>query len=199
MITQIKTNDQTVSTNNSSFVVFYARNITPWKNNESLSSEMRAFTTSGFLMASRWDGRFGFFGGFVDGNETNEEGAVREVKEELGLEISINDLEPICSHNFPMGRDKTLSSHLFAVEVSSQTLKDYQKLLMESRDFGDEIMGSTVILTESLSNGRKGLSQSLKLPMASSVLEEIIELISVKELASKESLELSIEKANLKL
>lgn len=61
-----------------------------WPNTHLLGGEKGGFA------AGKWDGS----GGKVKPHETIEQAAVREVKEELGVEVRIEDLQPIATINF---------------------------------------------------------------------------------------------------
>lgn len=56
--------------------------------------------------ASFMPGKWAFPAGHLDGNETAREGMVREAKEELGIDISIDDLyEPLSMNALSEGRE----------------------------------------------------------------------------------------------
>ncbi len=171
---------------NASFISFYAKDYQPWKDNESLSDEQRATKVPAILMLNRWDGRVGFAGGNVDAGETLGQAAVRESIEEINYIVLEDGLDNICSHNFQAGK-QTLSAHLFAKEVTVEELMFIQQGIHNSRDFGDEILGSVIVLVGDFGRG-KGFPNFLKSPMASSVREELVELISSKKLVSEETL-----------
>ena len=78
------------------------------------------------VMQNRWDGRYGFAGGNVDNNETLIEAAKRELAEELNLgkaEIGRFNFEEICTHEFSIGGEKTMNTHLYMVKVNLEDLK----------------------------------------------------------------------------
>lgn len=182
---------------NASFVAIYARGITPWINDESLPQEARETSVSGVLVLNRWDGRSGFLGGNVDQGETIVEGAVRETLEEGNYTLKEDELKPICSHNFQAGRN-TLSTHLFAKEVSVKELFEIQANIVNGRDYGSEIFGSNIVLLGDFGRG-KGLPKYLGTPMATTVKEELMELIISEKLMTEEDLTKCCETAELKL
>ena len=175
------------SEKNASFVAYFTRVMKPWENNGSLTDEQRATEVPAILLLNRWDGRVGFAGGNVDAGETLLQSAARESLEEINNVVSEDELTAICSHNFQAGK-QTLSTHLFAKEVSVDELMSIQQNVHTSRDFGDEITGTVLCLVGDFGRG-KGFPNFLKSPMATSVKEELIELISTQELVSNSSLE----------
>lgn len=174
---------------NAAFIALYARDYQPWINTLSLSEEQRQTKVPAILLLNRWDGRVGFAGGEVDGDETLAQAAIREAKEEINLVLNECDIEPICSHEFAIGKGKSLRTHLFSKECSAYELFEIQKeTLVNGDDYGSEIMGSNMILVGDFGRG-KGFPTFISSPMATSVREELIELILSKNLVSRGELE----------
>lgn len=59
------------------------------------------------------EGLFEFPGGKIEDGETPEAAAVREIKEELGIEIKLDDLKPLSFASQPLGNGKHLLMPLF--------------------------------------------------------------------------------------
>jgi len=173
--------------NNASFVAYFSRAYQPWINNTSLTDSQRETKVPAILMLNRWDGRVGFAGGNVDSGENLFKAACRESFEEINHKVIEKELTPICTHKFEIG-SKTLSTHLFAKEVSNEELFSIQQNIHLSRDYGDEILGSVICLVGDFSKG-KGFPTFFKTPMATSVKEELIELIYQEELIPVKELE----------
>lgn len=91
------------------FLAIYSKEISPWKYFKDSAKDV---VCPGIIMIDRWDGRMGFPGGTVDKDETLKEALVREIKEEIGLRISIEKVHNIASHEWK------LRTHLFGMEVN---------------------------------------------------------------------------------
>jgi len=107
--------------------------------------------------------------------------------EEVAYKIKPKKLEEICTHNFPTGPNNTLTSHLYAVEVSMEKMEKIQRNLHTAEGFNVEVMGYNLVLLGEVARG-KGLAHVLKSSMASSVPEELAEFIMAKQLVPKEEL-----------
>lgn len=70
-------------------------------------------TDDQFLMIRRKDGSWGFPGGKVEGGETHQKAASREVKEEIGVSFHYRDMKASCSHRV----NPSMTSHLFVKNV----------------------------------------------------------------------------------
>lgn len=183
-----------ITENNASFIAYFCRGMKPWIDSKELSEEQRNTTIPAILFLNRWDGRVGFPGGNVDGNETFKEAAIRESIEEIAFRVEKSELHPICSHNFPAG-NTTLSTHLYSKEISQNELLDIQLNIVNSGHYGSEVMGSTICLVGDFGRG-KGFPAFINSPMASSVKEEIFELLLDRDLLTKEELEKMILTSN---
>lgn len=73
--------------------------------------------------------KWGFFGGTSEENESPKECCVREWREELGINISTEELVPLCSY---LNVERNTFRHVFYIE---STLKKEEMVLGEGADF----------------------------------------------------------------
>ncbi|MBN2824229.1 MAG: NUDIX domain-containing protein [Campylobacterales bacterium] len=92
---------------NTAFLVIFVREMSPWR----YFKDQSHIKCPAVIMIDRWDGRTGFPGGTLEEGETLEEALVREIKEEIGLNIKPQKLIPVVS------REWKITSHLFALEL----------------------------------------------------------------------------------
>lgn len=127
------------------------------------------------VMQNRWDGRYGFAGGKVDGNETLIEAARRELAEEINVtkeETAGFNFEEVCTHEFSIGGEKTMNTHLYMVKVNLEDLKGIMARSFSSEHIISENCGNVFVHLENYKN--KGFNQFIKNNFASSVKEELV-------------------------
>ncbi|XP_068702203.1 U8 snoRNA-decapping enzyme-like [Montipora foliosa] len=101
------------------------------------------------LMQLRFDGRFGFPGGFVDGNEDLETAINREVVEELGQTtepLNINKDDYVISHKYEeyvpqLDVTKKLCLHFFAKRVPLDQFLELEMKKPEPFNLDYEVLG----------------------------------------------------------
>lgn len=64
-----------------------------------------------------WPGRWGLFGGAIEPGEDMEQAALREVKEEVGLTLSAEQLTPFCKLTSPPPQEATLYVFLTRLNI----------------------------------------------------------------------------------
>jgi U8 snoRNA-decapping enzyme len=99
------------------------------------------------LMQMRTDGRMGFPGGMVDGEESLGEALLRELDEELGYTLNNHFMytTPFCTHLIAPGSKKELATHLFHKEVSEKDIRDIIKNSTKAVDFISENRGNFLV------------------------------------------------------
>ena len=94
---------------------------------------------------NRWDGMFGFPGGKVDIGETPRTAAVREVKEEIGLDLSIDDLYHVSSF-----RKNDFTSNFYACCIDWSLMKQVPQMALAGSHNEGELSGVLLLfLTQS--------------------------------------------------
>ena len=94
-----------------------------------------------FQMQMRFDGRFGFPGGYVDGGETLEEAVNREIQEELGSTSSPVDItsdDHVVSHFYDVNSEN-LYLHFFAKKVTLSQFMELEKRPESLPHYGYEV------------------------------------------------------------
>ena len=69
---------------------------------------------------------WGFFGGSIEKSETPLEAVLRETKEELGLDISENDIVPMGTLSTFWRENKEQLRHLFLYRTDQNNFTDYE-------------------------------------------------------------------------
>lgn len=144
------------------FIIFYAKYNLPNMYKEFSEKEIFVGT-----MNMRWDGSFGFIGGFVDEKESLRAALKREVKEEIDYELDLSTIEMVCSHG-----DKEKHLHLYKKEVSFEEIKEIMKNSINAKDFCSEMNGLSLVHFENY--GEKGFSNFLKNNFVTAAKEELI-------------------------
>ncbi len=167
------------------FVIFYAKDGQQWKDYPMDDSGRHGLTIPTCLMINRADGLIGFIGGKVDGDETLEQAAIREVQEEVGHDVTL-DLEPIIAHD--IGR---ITTHAFAAQMTYAELRKIQNDAIHASHFGSEVTGiflPHLIDYEQAIGKHGGLINILKSAMAPSVREEMVHFLLKKEIIAQAEL-----------
>jgi len=103
-----------------------------------------------------------FVAGYIDDGETPEEAAIREVKEEIGIDIRMDSLEFICTSYCNLGRNKS-KDYFYLASIDSE--------IIEAGSFqGEESEGEMIILekmsfNEALDKLRRDEFDCIKIPL----------------------------------
>jgi ADP-ribose pyrophosphatase YjhB (NUDIX family) len=171
-----------------------------YRNYPGLTDAQRAIEVPMCLMLRRWDGMSGFPGGFVEEGETLPQAAIRELQEEVGLSVQddeIDRLQQVVAHD--IGK---ISTHAFALRVSWDRIVGIAKNVFSAEHFGSETCGPALehlIDYGQLGNKPVGLNMILKMPLATSVREELVHFVLQSGYASYESLDKTCRAAGFSL
>jgi 8-oxo-dGTP pyrophosphatase MutT (NUDIX family) len=158
---------------NGAFIALYTRELQPYKQYEpAQGTEFEFKKYASVLMLFRWDQMFGFPGGNVETGETLILAAIRELKEETGVDVKEHLLEEICSHLFKKSNGQYFVANLFAMHVSPKVLLNAQKQVLDALHAQSEILGSALVRFETPKPGR-GIEITLSNRLAPSVMEEL--------------------------
>jgi U8 snoRNA-decapping enzyme len=94
---------------NAVFLAIYVKEIAPWKY---FQSDIQKVKCPAVIMIDRWDGRIGFPGGTMKKDEPILEALRREIKEEIGIRVRVEQVHPIASHEWK------LCTHFYGLEVN---------------------------------------------------------------------------------
>lgn len=94
---------------NAVFLAIYVEEIAPWKYFKDQAKEIRC---PALIMIDRWDGRMGFPGGTVEPGEPLLDALVREIKEEIGINVKPDKVHGIASHEWK------IVTHLYGLSVT---------------------------------------------------------------------------------
>lgn len=167
------------------FVIFYALHGQPWKSYPADNSGRHSLIIPTFLMINRSDGAIGFIGGKVEGHETLEQAAIREVREEIGHSVTL-DLVPLVAHDIG-----PITSHAFMCEMSYTDLRAMQNDAIHAEHFGSELTGVFLphLIDYQKEVGRHGgVVNLLASAMAPSVREEIVHFFLHKHIFAQDHL-----------
>ena len=108
------------------------------------------------LLIMRWDGKFGFPGGWVDEGETPEQALIREVREEINYVLFKGEYKQV--HEEIVGERRTI---LYHTDVTVDRLKGILDMASGADHYESEVCG---IVTPNLIPG--SLEHVLNLPFA---------------------------------
>lgn len=159
------------------FLAIYVDAISPWRY---FKDDMQHIQCPAIIMIDRWDGRMGFPGGTVNEGENLLDALVREIKEEVGINIRPEKVHPIASH------ENKLVTHLYGLKVlEAEFLHIYYHILnnfsrsillhaYEEEDgshFMSEITGIKIVPI--ISHEGKGISRFMQNAFAGATLEDL--------------------------
>lgn len=163
---------------NAVFLAIYVKEISPWKY---FKDNIKSMRCPAVIMIDRWDGRIGFPGGTVDGDESLIDALVREVKEEIGINVKPDKVHPIATH------EGKIATHLYGLEVLEveflhiyyHILNNFSRsILLHAYEEGDEshfmseITGIKIIPL--VQHANKGVNLFLKNCFAGSAKDELL-------------------------
>lgn len=136
---QIKFNTNPNNKKEAVFVLIHA-DIRPFLHYDSPKHD-RSQRSKAFIVSNRRDNTKGFIGGTLDNGEDIIEGLKREIDEEYGFDIDLNQLVPLCSHE-----SKKVVSHLFEYEVDE--IEFFNILSQINKNFSDFFHNHTKFLSQ---------------------------------------------------
>lgn len=163
---------------NAVFLAIYVREISPWKY---FNDDIKSMRCPALIMIDRWDGRMGFPGGTVDEGEELLDALVREVKEEIGINVKPDKVHPIAAHEWK------IATHLYGLEVQEaeflhiyyHILNNFSRsILLHAYEEGDkshfmsEITGIKIIPL--VQHAGKGINLFLENSFAGSAKNELL-------------------------
>lgn len=146
---------------------------------------------SDVLMIVRFDGQFGFPGGYVEENEGFHDGINREFEEEIGKDlVRFEEEELFISHD----HSDNFSTHFFVKEVSRDVLKRIEQTSIEARDWGTEVLGIVRVPLYTLADNQ-GLPSFLKNRFVGNARDQLLTALHQKRLLPEEDLRKAVSLA----
>ncbi|MBU3939486.1 NUDIX hydrolase [bacterium] len=167
---------------NAVFLAIYVKEISPWKY---FNDDIKSMRCPAIIMIDRWDGRMGFPGGTVDEGEELIDALVREVKEEIGINVKPDKVHAIASHEWK------IATHLYGLEVQEaeflhiyyHILNNFSRsILLHAYEEGDkshfmsEITGIKIIPL--VQHAGKGINYFLENSFAGSAKNELLIMLN---------------------
>jgi ADP-ribose pyrophosphatase YjhB (NUDIX family) len=167
---------------NAVFLAIFTDAISPWKY---FMDEMKHTVCPAVIMIDRWDGRMGFPGGTLEPDELLQDALVREIKEEIGInvkpqkaiEISSFENEKIVTHLYGLRVKEIEFLHIY-YHILNNFSRSILKHAYEEDDkshFMSEITGIKIVPIV-LHDG-KGINKFLESSFAGSCKEDLEVLI----------------------
>jgi len=186
MINTIETGSNPNNKKQAVFVSIYTE--TPiWRNYHEISEENRTTIVPLVLMLQRWDGKIGFIGGNVDGDESLKEAVIREVKEEAGFDVPamlLTQMSLICSHE----TNKNVT-HLMGLKVSEEI---FRSILVNNHKAEHFLSEGTLFSVQMINYPHKpSFDNFMQNNFAPTVKEEIYEFVKELDWLSKYNLNIS--------
>jgi len=164
---------------NSAFVILYTNELRLWENHQEKLASVRENTAPAFLMVRRSDYMMGFPGGGLKNTETPIQGAVQELKEELGLTfLHESRLAPLSRQQFTNTHGTTCVTHCFMAEINAQEFKDILENAHKAEHFMAETRGLIPVSMEHTAKEKPlPFKNFLHSPMAPSVRQDISDFL----------------------
>ncbi|MEO2202333.1 NUDIX domain-containing protein [Paenibacillus pabuli] len=169
------------------FAILYSTDFQPYLSNTLLSDEERQRRVPLVFFINRYDGTLGFPGGKVEAGETIEQAVLREVSEEINVDLIATHLDALCSHRFTTSSGKVMNTHAFAYELETSALKRIAAYIGSSDNYLNEVFGCVLAPIYDFAPNR-GFINFIGSPMASSVKEELAVFIQSFDLMSYEAM-----------
>ena len=99
-------------------------------------------------MHLRFDGKLGFPGGIIDGNETVIDGVTREIKEEMNIDVKLCPEDFVSLETVEYHRQKhdkvwnKMNLYFFAKEMDESTFLQMEEKCRKAQHFGIEVLGT---------------------------------------------------------
>lgn len=165
---------------NSAFVILYTNELRLWENHQEKPASVRENTAPAFLMVRRSDYMMGFPGGGLKDTETPIQGAVQELKEELGHSfLHESRLAPLSRQQFTNAHGTTCVTHCFMAEINAQEFKDILENAHKAEHFMAETRGLIPVSMEhTVKEKPLPFKNFLHSPMAPSVRQDISDFLA---------------------
>lgn len=149
------------------------------------------------LMQLRFDGRFGFPGGFVDGNEDLETALNREVVEELGKTsepVNITKDDYVISHRYEehvsqLSMTKRLCLHFFAKRIPLKQFLELEKRKPEGSNLDYEVLGIVRYPLYVMRDKRGGFPSFLRNNFVGNTKDQLLIGLEHAEILTQEEIE----------
>jgi ADP-ribose pyrophosphatase YjhB (NUDIX family) len=123
-------------------------------------------------MIHRWDGRFGFPGGFAEEGENPMDVALRELAEEVGI-VDSGALRGVCTHEA-----ERIVVHFHHVHLGELPVQELQNLLMKAARAEHAVVEGCPTWVHLADYGRdKGLNTLLNSNMLSTAVAEELKIL----------------------
>jgi 8-oxo-dGTP pyrophosphatase MutT (NUDIX family) len=167
----------------SAFVILYTKELSLWEHHTEKPTAVRQDKSPAFLMVRRSDYMMGFPGGGLKPNESERQGAVQELKEELGITFIHQDRLEVLSHQkFHNSRGIKCETLCFTAELSPEEFKDVLRNAHRAEHFMAETRGLIPVSMEHTAKDKPfPFENFLRSPMPPSVRQDLTEfLVSTK-------------------
>lgn len=165
---------------NSAFVILYTNKLRLWEHHQEKPDSVRENTAPAFLMVRRSDYMMGFPGGGLKNTETPVQGAVQELKEELGISfLHESRLAPLSRQQFTNAHSTTCVTHCFMAEINAQEFKNVLENAHKAEHFMAETRGLIPVSMEHTAKEKPlPFKNFLHSPMAPSVRQDISDFLA---------------------
>jgi len=163
---------------NAVFLAIYVKEISPWKY---FKDEISHVKCPAMIMIDRWDGRMGFPGGTMEKDEPILEALKREIHEEVGIRVRIDQVHHIASHEWK------IATHFYGLEVNEleflhiyyHILNNFSRsILLHAYEEGDESSFMSEItgikIVPIIEHAGKGINKFLENSFAGATKQDIM-------------------------